>query len=196
MKPSQIFLLCLLLFACTTPKKNKDAIALLNESIKVHDKNNNWRDAKLTIHIQEPRVSNPHRYSILKLDNMNGTFELSRNKETHLAKYIIDEKGKSSVLLDDGENIDSIFIKKYKLYPNRNSNYKKFYTMLYGLPMSIPQYSETVSGGEEIIFNKEQCYKIQLKLKEPVITKFWNVYISQKDNYVVGIEIFHEDDNQ
>ena len=194
MKIKFISLLCLLLFSCTSPEKTIDASTILNQSIAAHDKNGNWSSTSIQIQIQEPRVSNPQRYSIVKLNNKTGTFELSRNKEKHIIKYSIDEKANSSVLLDEKEVVDSVLIKKYRLDPSRNNNYKRFYTMMYGLPMSIPDYSETITGGAKVVFNKEQCYKIEVELKEPIITKFWNVYISQKSNYVVGVEIFHKDD--
>jgi len=180
--------------SCTSSKNITNASTVLNQSIKVHDAKNNWNTTNLEIQIQEPRISNPHRYSMVKLNNNTGAFELSRNKEQHIAKYSINEKGESTVLLDDKKIVDSVIIKKYKLSANRNNNYKRFYAMMYGLPMSIPEHSEIISGGAKIIYNKEPCYKIEIELKEPIITKFWNVYISQKSNYVVGIEIFHEDD--
>ncbi|WP_271784669.1 DUF6503 family protein [Aquimarina algiphila] len=186
----------IVLISCNDLEEAIDASAILNKSIAAHDKNNNWNTTSIEIQIQEPRISNPKRYSILKLNNRSGTFELSRNREGHIVKYSINEKGENSVLLDDNEVIDSLVIKKYGLDTSRNSNYRRFYSMMYGLPMSIPEYLKTINDGGEVIFNKEACYKIVIELKEPIITKFWNVYISKKSNYVVGVEIFHEDDKE
>jgi len=179
-----IFFLC----ACNQGKQ-LDGIQILKESIKVHDSLGIWNKAHLNLHIQEPRISNPYRYSILKLDNSKTTFELARNRDQYISKHIIGNDGNSLTLLDGKIEIDTVLIKKYRLDPSRNIGYMNFYKLMYGLPMSLNDYMESVVNTSEMVFNKEQCYKIEVELKEKMISKYWNIFISKSNGTIKGIEI-------
>ncbi|MBS9463046.1 hypothetical protein KIM67_11540 [Flagellimonas sp. 389] len=163
--------------------------SILEKAMTVHDSLDKWKAASLNFHIQEPRISNPHRYSILKLDNSKNTFELTRNRETHISKHIIESDGNSIVLLDGKVETDTVLIKKYRLDASRNIGYKNFYKLLYGLPMSLENMIGSVLQTSNSNFNDESCYKVEIELKDAIISKFWNVYISKTDMTLKGVDL-------
>lgn len=177
-----------LIIGCKQEKK-LDGETILKESITTHDINNNWGKTQLNIHIQEPRVGNPHRYSILNLDNDKNTFRLKRNRGQHISEHIIESGGNSFVLVDGSKDIDSLLVEKYRLNPSRNIGYKKFYHLLYGLPMTLNNSLQEVKNTSETIFNGKACYKIELVLKEVMFSKHWNVFISKEKKEIKGIEM-------
>lgn len=182
-------LVAALALGCNQEKK-LDGDLILKESINKHDPQNIWDSVQLNIHIQEPRLLNPQRYSLLKLDNLNNTFELSRNRDQHISRHIIDDKGNGIVLLDGSEVIDSVLVKKYRLYPERNFGYKEFFYLMYGLPMSLNKNTiEKTERTSSVSFNGEDCFKIEMVLKKEMISKYWTVFISKKDFMVQGVEI-------
>ncbi len=187
-------IVCALFIMGYTYQKEIDGQHILEQTIKKHDPSSNWDTTKINIHVQEPRISNPYRYSIVTLDNANQYFKLSRNRDQHLSEHIIESDGKSTVLLDGKIETDTILIKKYRLDPSRNIGYQKFYRLMYGLPMSLANAFENISPVSESTFNKELCYKIEFELKEPMISKHWRIYVSKSDMMVKGIEIFFPDD--
>lgn len=186
------FLITILL-SCNQ-EKPLNGSQILSNSIKVHDPSDAWGEATLNLYIQEPRISNPHRYSIVKLDNSNNTFELTRNRGKHISRHIIDSLGNSFVILDEKMEIDTGLVKKYRLSASRNADYKKFYQTMYGLPMSLSNSTEKIINTTTGIFAQEECYKIQLKLKEKIISRYWHIFISTSDMKILGIEITFPDD--
>jgi len=187
----------LLLISCSDEVNVLDGESIINKSILKHDPNGNWDSLNLQVHIQEPRLSYPYRYSILRLDNAKNSFELTRNRDEHLSKHIIDSEGNSVVLLDGNEVIDTVLMKKYRLDPIRNVRYQKFYHLFFGLPMTltdkrIKEYRETGYA----IFNGKKCYEIEIELHEEMISKIWNIYLSELDYSLTGIEIFFPEDNE
>lgn len=192
MKKIILVIVVLFIFGCNK-EKVLDGEIILNKTITKHDSLNLWSKAKFDLHIQEPRISNPHRYSILKLDNSANTFKLSRNRGQHISEHIVDSQGNSLVLLDGKIEIDSILIKKYRLDPSRNIGYKNFYQLLYGLPMSLKSSYEKIVNTSDSFFNGDECYKIKIILKEPMISKYWNLFVSKSNMKVKGIEIIYPD---
>lgn len=182
-----------ILFSCNQ-KKPLDGSQILSKSIIVHDPSDIWNKTQINLHIQEPRISNPSRYSIIKLNNSTGTFELIRNRGKHISKHITDSSGNDIVLLDEKMEIDTGLLKKYRLNASRNPAYKKFYQLMYGLPMSLSNSTERIVNTSVDAFNNEECFKLQLELKEEIISKNWNVFISKSDMSFLGIEIIFPDD--
>ena len=195
MKFLSLFFVSFLMLGCFTKNNpSTDGEMIINQSISVHDPQNSWENAFFEIHIQEPRISNPYRYSIVKINNSTNTFELSRNRDEYISKHIINEEGESYVLLDDKVTTDSVLIKKYRLDPSRNTRYQEFYNMMYGLPMSLKDFTQSYFKTSEVEFNNELAYKIELELKKPIISEFWNIFIDRKTNEILGIEIIFPKD--
>ncbi|GAA4115074.1 hypothetical protein GCM10022393_15030 [Aquimarina addita] len=187
-----LVLLSLLLVRCNQEKEINGKL-ILEKTIRQHDSLDLWSTTHLNIHIQEPRISNPQRYSILKLNNATNAFSLSRNKEQHIAEYIIDNNGANLVLLDGKIETDTLLIKKYRLDASRNTGYREFYQLLYGLPMSLDNALKEITHTSESIFKGEECYKLEIELAKPVISKYWNLFISKSNMEVKGIEIISPD---
>ncbi len=192
MKETFLIILALFLVGCNQ-EKALDGKLILENAIVKHDSLGNWNKIKLELHIQEPRISNPYRYSILTLNNSNNSFKLKRNRDQYISEHIIDSNGISFTLLNGKTEVDSILIKKYRLNPSRNIGYKNFYQLLYGLPMSLNNHLKEIIKISENVFNEEECYKIEMELKEPMISKYWNLFVSKSDMEVKGIEIILPD---
>lgn len=187
-------LLAVFLLGCNQ-EEAPDGSSILAQTMLKHDSLGLWNEAKINLHIQEPRLSNPHRYSILELNNANGAFKLTRNRGTSISEHIIDSNGNSYVLLDGEAVIDTALIKQYRLDPSRNMGYKKFYKLLYGLPMSLNDPQNEIVGTSESVFDGEKCFKIAMKLNEPMISEYWNLFVSKASMEVKGVEIVIADND-
>jgi hypothetical protein len=168
-------------------------MTILRESIAYHDPSNSWQNTVLKIHIQEPRTLNPHRYSIIELANSDNTFSLKRNRDDNISEHIIDKDGNSSVLWNGVIAADTALVRKYRLDPSRNAGYREFYQIFYGLPMSLEDRILEMKNATEANFNKQQCYKLEIELKEPMFSKHWSLFLSKSTKEVLGIEIVSED---
>ncbi|MCF2874807.1 MULTISPECIES: DUF6503 family protein [unclassified Tenacibaculum] len=174
--------------ACGTKETKLEGKLLIEKSNQFHDKNEKWSNAVLKIHIQEPRVGNYKRYSVVSLDNKNNTFELQRNRDHHISTHKVTHKG-NLTLLNDSIVTDSILIKKYRLEPNRNGRYHRFYKVLLGLPMSLKNETFVIGKAEKATFNNKESYIVPIELKEPLFSKNWNLYFSLKDYKMIGLEM-------
>jgi len=169
---------------------------ILEKCITTHDPESKWNTLTIDLQIQEPRIKNPFRYSKVKLNNKTGAFELQRNRANSVSKHIIDAKGKAKTLLDGKIVLDSDSIKKFRLNPESNHRYKKFYEILLGLPMSLePNIIEKIGNPQKVTFNRYFTYKIEIQLKEALFSKHWNIFIDTKSMELVGIEIFFPEDD-
>jgi hypothetical protein len=190
-----IAVLCsLFLLSCAPKKEPLSAEEIIEKSIQFHDANKQWNSAKLSVHMQEPRVGNPKRFSVVNLNNQENSFQLQRNRDTHVSKHIVDKNGQATTLLDNAIVTDSILIKKYRLEPKRNANYHRFYKVMLGLPMSLPENIQEIKEISEVDFNNHKSYKVEIVLKEPLFSKNWYVFFSQKDFKVLGVEMFFPND--
>ena len=198
MKKMYLLTLCsILFFAFNDQASLNKAETILQKSIQKHDPNNQWAAAVLNLHVQEPRVMNPSRHSVVHLDNSNGAFELKRGRGAHVSAHRIDSKGLATTLLDGRLVTDADTIKRFRLDPNRNKGYRQFYAVLFGLPMSLNEHTLANLGTpQKSTFNGRNCYKIPVELKEAVFSKHWNIFISTEDNSFKGIEIVFPDDPQ
>ena len=192
-----LLLFCFLILSCSD--KDKEVMptsdVILKKSIQMHDPNNEWSKMVLDIHVQEPRVGNPTRFSQVKLNNQTGEFELIRNRDKHFSTHQINANGIATTLLDGTVVKDSALIKKYRLDPNRNKSYRSYYQNLYGLPMALSNMVEaTTVPVEKVSFNAQTCYKLTYQLKEKLFSNHWNVYFAKNDFKVIGIEIFFPED--
>ncbi len=192
-----VFLL-IIISACSTSTEPQTLTSqeILQKSIEYHDPNNNWQRLNIHLHIQEPRIDNPERYSIVKLNNRSDAFELIRNRNEHISRHVIDSEGKPTVLFNENENIPPELVAKYRLNPDRNFVYRDFYKMLYGLPMTLNDATIKAMGQvESTIYNGEVCHQIPLELKEEMFSKHWVIYIAKSNFTYCGMEIIFPDDN-
>jgi len=149
----------------------------------------------LNLRIQEPRLQNPVRYSVVKLNNKTGAFSLHRNRDNHVSNHIIDNQGNASTFLDGNVITDTLVIKKYRLDPSRNFGYRRFYQSLMGLPMSLHiEKLDSIGDVSEVVFNGLQSYKVPVVLEKAMFSKHWNLYFSQNDFSMIGLEMVFPDD--
>lgn len=197
MRITTFFLLLIGMLSCTSKSESLDSKSIIQKSIKYYDPNNLWSSMDLKLHIQEPRLANPHRYSIVRMNNKDDSFQLLRNRDSSISKHIINKSGKTITLLDDKIIKDSSIIKKYRLEPKRNLQYQKSYYHLLGLPMSLSQEIIKRYGYvSKESFNGKSCYKIELVLKEKIFSEYWSLYIDSKNYTIEGLDIIFPDNKE
>lgn len=190
-----LFIPVLLSFAIiqpeTEPKQGcKNSQYILKQSQLKHDPDQHWAKAELNLHIQEPRVQNPGRYSKVKLNNGRNAFEFERNREEGAITCVIDENGSFSAMLEGASEMPKDIVEKYGLNKDRIDGYWKFYQLMYGLPMSMnTDFYERMDTATTVQWQGKEAYKIDVELKEPMISKNWSLLISTADYRMLGIEL-------
>ena len=187
------FLVSTALFNCDDKKAQTSLSGqeVIDKSIEFHDPNKLWSKTILNLHIQEPRVYNPERFTKLYLDNSkNGKFELSRNRGKYLVTYTIDNN-ESFILVDGKKDIDSSLVREYNLIPSENIEYKEFYQFMYGLPMSLKNMVKDINTTDISTFSGNKCYRVKVQLNKEVISKSWYLYISMENFELLGLELIN-----
>ncbi|CAL2088266.1 DUF6503 family protein [Tenacibaculum sp. 190524A05c] len=189
------FLLTIVFLGCQAKEQLPTSSEILAKSIGIHDPNGNWEKASFSIYIQEPRVGNAKRFSEVKMNNRENSFELKRNRDEHISTHIVQKDGRLLTYLNDQVETDSLLVKKYRLQPERNTGYQRFYNVLLGLPMSLQSDGVIVSKDVvETTFNKEESYKLNVIFNKPLFSKHWNVFIAKKSDKIIGLEMVFPDD--
>ncbi len=171
----------------------KNSAYILDQSYKFHDPAGSWNDWHVKMHIQEPRLQNPQRYSIVNLNNEDNSFSLVRNRDKHTSKHIVDKEGQPSVLFNDSPNIPQELVEKYRLEANRSLSYQDFYKVMYGLPMSLKDRIVSMQPAATIIKNNEEVYVVDVKLNKPIFTDHWKMLISKNEFSLLGLELINDD---
>lgn len=188
-----LVLACSFLYAC----KKATFISpeeMLSKSIAYHDPSGNWDKTALHLHIQEPRIKNTSRYSVVTIDNKLNSFELKRNRGDKTASYIMSADGDASTQLNGEAVTDTNSIKQYLLQPSRVGRYQDFYKQLLGLPMSIQPLIDSLGTSKKVLFNNKSCIKVPVKLTKGVFSNYWNLFFDPTTFEIVGIEIIYPDD--
>ena len=190
-----LFLLSLvLLISCQPKEKEYSGKEILEKSIQKHDPRGQWNTAEFTLRIQEPRLQNPVRFSLVYLNNKTNAFKLMRNREDKIASYGINDKGIITVLLDTKAVEDSISIQRYLLQEARVKVYQNSYQTMLGLPMTLNNdFIENIRTVSKESFNGKSAFKLELTLKRKVFSDRWNVYFSQDDFTLLGIDVVSHD---
>lgn len=184
-----ILLFIISLASCTTSEKQLTGEELLEKSTLHHDPKGQWNSSEFTLRIQEPRLQNPERFSLIYMNNKNGAFKLLRNRGEKIASYGMNDEGNITVLLDNKYVEDSLAIKKYMLQPERVSVYKNSYHTMLGLPMSLSKdLISKIGAVSKTTFNGVDAYKINIDLKKKVFSNYWNIYISSSDFTLLGVD--------
>ncbi len=177
--------------------QEKSSNFIMEQSLKFHDPDSKWNYSTISIHIQEPRLQNPGRFSKLSLNPGSGEFSLSRDYEIGEIDRIISTTGEASVLVNGRSTFSEEVREEYRLDSSRNMGYKTFYQMLYGFPMSlkgdlIKEASKPVTGE---VFDKEYIM-IEFSLSESIISDRWQVYFSKEDYSVRALKFLHEEPDE
>ncbi len=170
---------------------------IFEQSIKFHDPDSKWNQATLLVHIQEPRIQNPGRFSKLMLDMSSGNFSLSREYEIGEVKRTISKEGEAKVLVNGSATFSEKIKEDYRLDSSRNVGYRTFYQMLSGFPMSLRNdlVKKISQHSREEVFGTEY-FMIEFALKESIISDLWRVYFSKEDYSVRALKFIHGDPNE
>jgi len=173
---------------------NLNAREVLDGSIAFHDPKDRFKSTRFDIHLQEPRIQNPYRFSKLTIDNGNKTFKLLRNRGDRIVEYSKNIGGNLQVLMDGKVERDTSMVRKFKLDTNYLNGYNNYYNMIIGLPMSLKANMKDMKRAENVEFNGRDCYKLEALLNKSIISKKWVVYFDQYDFSVQGLEIVDEEE--
>lgn len=194
----QIFLLTILpmVFGSWSLKESNctNSLYILKQSQKIHDVHNNWKQAKLRIHIQEPRVGTPDRYTKLLINNSSNYFEMERNREEGMVKMIFTENEEGEIFLNGKSAFTEDIKEKYgNLETIKRS--KNFYEIMYGLPMSFTdEFWKEINPAQKATFEGKEVYRINIELQEELISKHWTLIISAETYKIMAIEFNHPEE--
>lgn len=176
-----------------TPKSEncKNGNYLLEQSILRHDPNTRWDQQKMQLRIQEPRTQNPERFTEIAIDNTEDHFKMIRKVESVVVETVI--KGDEVKFLVDGNpRFEEDVAEKYRLYPERALGYKKFYTTMYGLPMTLDNnFVSKIESVDHLDMDNRKVIRIQLLLHEAMISKHWGVLLAPDSYELLGLEFYH-----
>jgi hypothetical protein len=169
----------------------KNSGYLFSQSVNHHDPDSGWSHSNFKIHIEEPRIESLDRYSVVGLDQRTGSFSLDRNRGEHVSSHLVDRDGQATILWNGKREIPSEYIEKYKLDPKTNYGYKRFYQIMYGLPMSLQNESMKLNPIATVAtFQTIPAYVIETELDRPMISKNWRIYVAQSDYRLLGVELY------
>lgn len=173
----------------------QDAAQVLEKSRERHDPDGRWTSTSLAVHIQEPRLETPLRYSEVVMDNRSGSFRLTREHGSDVLERIIDANGSATTLLNGTAEIPEAVREQYRIDDGRNYGLRSFYRMIYGLPMSLShEVVERVRGVVAGSFAGREVCKVRLDLKEGVISRHWELMVDPVDYSLVALRFEHPDD--
>lgn len=173
----------------------KNSVYILNQVKKNYDADNLWAVSQIKLHIQEPRVGNPQRHTKLHLKNSDDYFEMERYREDGIVKRILTGNGKSQIFLNNESNLSQDIIEQYRLNKERSISHKNFYKLMYGLPMSITDNLwHQIEPAEKGEFDGMEVYRVNIELKDEMISKYWTLLIGVKDYELLGIEFNHPEE--
>ena len=179
----------------TTDLDCKNSAYILSQVKQKYDTNQAWSVSTLKVHIQEPRVRNPLRHTKLTLNNSTDYFEMERWRPEGMVKRILTETGESQIFLNGESEIATSVIEQYRLNADRSKGYKNFYKLMYGLPMTITdELYKQLEPAEQSTFQGKAVYRIQMALKEKMISDYWTVIIGAEDYELLALEFNHPDE--
>ncbi len=173
---------------CTPPSIDQ----VLEGSKAYYDPEAKWGKETFSLHIQEPRPQTPLRYSELFLDVQSGAFKLRRDYEIGEIERIISAEGNPEILVNGLPEFTDEEAEQYRLSLESNFGYRNFYQTINGLPMSLTEdIVESFDGMRERTFENQKVYSLVLELKEPMITRKWELMVARKDYSLVALR-FHK----
>ncbi len=161
---------------------------ILKQSSRNLDPNDDLKHRNIQLHIQEPRVGNPHRFSTVDFGPGSEYFKLIRGRQGYNSIHATYPSDSASV--DFSNIIDDNFDRNNpRLNPENNFGYRRFYQTLYNLPASLLDQINNIQDAVPAIIGNKNCYAIQLELKEPLIKKDWKIYIDQNSYELLAVDL-------
>lgn len=173
----------------------KNSTYILYQAIEKYDGNQLWETSELKVHIQEPRVGNPQRQTKLILKNSDDYFEMERYRADGVVKRILTKEGESKIFLNGESDLSEDIIEKYRLNVERSRGHKRFYQLMYGLPMSINEKVwKRIEPAESGEFEGKAVYRIRIELLEEMISNYWTLIIEPENYELLAIEFNHPEE--
>lgn len=199
MKALKLFTGLLVIFVTFGWKTNnpncKNSTYILNQVQEKYDSNQEWGTSEIKLHIQEPRVNNPQRYTKLNLKNSDDYFEMERFREDGIVKRILTGNGESKIFLNGESELSRAIIEQYRLNVERSLGHKKFYKLMYGLPMSLSNnFWEQIRPAQKAEYEGREVYRVAMELKDEMISKHWTLIIEVETYTLLAIEFNHPED--
>ncbi|WP_299529165.1 DUF6503 family protein [Ulvibacterium sp.] len=189
-----LFILVTLGWKTNTPNC-KNSVYILDQVKEKYDSNQVWETSEIKVHIQEPRVNNPQRYTKLSLKNSNDYFEMERFREDGIVKRILTGDGESKIFLNGESELPKTIIEQYSLNVERSRGHKKFYKLMYGLPMSLSDdLWKQIQPAQKAEYKGKEVYRVAVVLNEEMISKHWTLLIEVETYTLLGIEFNHPED--
>jgi hypothetical protein len=168
-----------------------EGLALLAKSQSYHGIANIGALEGLEFNIQEPRVGNPDRYSVVQFGGKEVSFSLKRNRDEHISSHIIDASGNAHTLLNGSGDFSNELREKYRLDDEGTQLYAEAYSFRYGLPGTLNENSieriNSVNKTDE--FDGRPAISVDLTLKVPVFASNWIVYFEPKTSKILGLDV-------
>lgn len=166
----------------------KNSTYILEQSQKRYNADQNWQQSEITLHIQEPRVGTPNRFTKLRINNASDYFEMERNREEGMLKIILEENKEGQIFLNGKSGFPREIMEKYG-NPERIERSKNFYKTMYGLPMSLnDEFWKKIESAQKAEFEGDEVYRIDIEPKEELISKHWTIIISVETYEILAIE--------
>lgn len=179
----------------TTDPHCKNSVYILDQVKQKYDGKRHWGTSEIRLHIQEPRVSNPQRYTKLSLRNSDDYFEMERFGEEGIVKRILTGNGESKIYLNGASELPEAIVEHYRLSEERSLGHKKFYKLMYGLPMSL---SDTlwrqIKPAQKTEYEGREVYRVAMELKDEMISKYWTLLIEVETYTLLAIEFNHPEE--
>jgi hypothetical protein len=168
---------------------------IVNQVKEKYDVDHHWDTSEIKLHIQEPRVNNPQRYTKLNLKNSDDYFEMERFREDGIVKRILTGNGESKIFLNGESELPKAIIEQYRLNVERSIGHKKFYKLMYGLPMSISDVLwKQLEPAQKAEYEGMEVYRVAMELKDEMISKHWTLIIEVETYTLLAIEFNHPED--
>ncbi len=154
-----------------------------------------WETADLRIHIQEPRLGNPQRYTKLRLNLGEDYFEMERTYDYGTLRRILTADQESKIYLNGDANLPQELVDKYLLNVTRTQAHKKFYRYMYSIPMCLTdEFWSEIAPAQEVVFDGREAYQISMVLKEEMISKYWTLIVDAEMERLLALEFNHPDE--
>ncbi|WP_179339279.1 DUF6503 family protein [Winogradskyella ludwigii] len=183
------------LFLCLSVIANSQDISankLLDEALKYHDPNNNWKQFNDTFTVVMTSPKAAKRTSVISINLPAEYFNATATRDTITSTYTLD-KGVCKMSYN-GKIVDSIAAKAKNMTCERGIFYKNYYSYLYGLPMKLKDGGTNLSDKvEKKTFKGNDYLVLKVTYDDAVGSDVWYFYFNPS-TYAMEIYQFFKTD--
>ncbi len=189
-------LICVSLFlGLTSFSQQISGSELLDQAIKYHDPNNNWKTFNGTFNVIMETPNNSNRDSKIVINLPEEHFYLKSKRDTIITEYSL-KKDECTISLNGNTNISDEVLKANNLSCKRANLYKNYYTYLYGLPMKLKDAGTIIDEKvEQKAFKGKDYLVLKVNYDSNVGKDVWYFYFNP-ENYAMEVYQFYKTDNE